>query len=501
MQKSKLIQLIQKLSSRELSRFEDFVYSPYYNKHEQVRDLCSYLIQLAPKWDHPRRLQKEYVFKKIFPTQKFDKGLLNRTASALLQLLHDFLVQERLQHEKMQLEQQLILLEELRKLKADKDYKSSLQKYHKTQEKTAEGTSEAFLNKYKLHKELDRLFIDKGGRQFDENLQLKNYYFDAYFVVEKLRIACDMINRNNIIRSDYQTTMIEELLEYAKREELAKIPAIQIYKAILRMLGAENEAAEKEYIKLKILLEEHYKGVKENNKKEEGNKAGFTNAELMSIYDYILNFCAKQINQGKSEYYQEMLDAYRFLIESQVIFIDGYLAAWDYKNTVTVALRVEDFDWAIDFIETKKQYLPPSVKDNVYRYNLSAYKYAVKDYGAALQALHNIEFTDASYFIGAKTIQIKSYYELNEEEALTSLIESFSTYLRRNKKISDYWKSSNLNFLKLANRIRKLKTQKDYMPKHAYQAQWNKIQVLLEDTSPLANKDWLMQAMNNLKEI
>lgn len=493
MQKSKLIELLRKLPSRALSRFEDFAHSPYYNKHEQVQTLCSYLVQLAPNWDHPRRLKKEYVFKKIFPKKKFDNGLLNRTASALLQLLHQFLIQERQQEEDKQLEQQLILLEELRKLKADKDYKSSLQKYHRIQQKTVEGTSKSFFHRYKLHKELDRLFIDKGGRQFDENLQLKNNYFDAYFVVEKLRIACDMINRNNIIRSDYQYTMIEELLDYAKKEELSTIPAIQIYKSILQMLRAEDIAtAEKEYLELKKLLAEHY---------QEGNEGNsFTDKEIMAVYDYILNFCAKKINQGASDYYQEMLDAYRFLIDAQMIFIDGYLAAWDYKNTVTVALRVEDFEWAINFIEDKKQYLPPITRENVYRYNLSAYQYAIKDYGAALQTLHNVEFTDASYYIGAKTIQLKSFYELNEDEALSSLIEAFSTYLRRNKKISDYWKSSNLNFLKLANRIRKLKLQKDYLRQATYQKQWDKINGLIKDTSPLANKDWLTQSIEDLKE-
>ncbi len=492
MQKSKLIQLLQKLSSRELSRFEDFVHSPYFNKHQQVRLLCSFLVDLAPNWDHPRRLQKEYIFQKIFPKKSFDNGLLNRTASALLQLLYDFLVQERLSSEEKVLEQQLLLLRQLRKLKSDKDYKSSLQKYHRIQDRTVEGTAQSFFHQYLLHQELDKLFLDRGGRQFDENLQLKNHCFDAYFVVEKLRIACDMINRNNIIRSDYQITMIEELLEYAQREELAKIPAVQIYQAILQMLRAERADAEKDYLKLKALLKEYYKGGKENST--------FTDKELMSTYDYILNFCAKQINQGKSEYYQEMLEAYRFLIDHQIIFMDGYLAAWDYKNTVTVALRVEDYQWALDFIEDKQKYLPPKVRANVYSYNLAAYYYATKNYGAALRSLYDVEFTDASYYIGAKTIQLKSYYELGEDEALASLIEAFSTYLRRHKNISEYWKSSNLNFLKLANRIRKLKQQKDYMRSQNYLQQWKNIQTKLNNTSPIANKDWLLQAMEALED-
>lgn len=482
MQNSKLLTLLKTLNSRELARFEEYVWSPYFNKHEQVRDLCSYLVKQFGNWEHPRNLLKEKVFKEVYPQKKFDAAQVNRLASQLLQLLHDFLVSEQLHNPQKALEHKLLLLAELRKRKSDKDYHSALQQYYRTEEELQQETPESYYYLYRLHKELDALFIDKGGRQFDENLQLKNNYFDIFFVVEKLRMACDMTNRNIIVRSNYEVSMLDYLWGYAEHPEIAKIPSVRIYKAIYLMRNSENPEDEQRYRELKRLLEEHL--------------AIFHKGELMDIYSYILNHCAKKINDGQTHYYKEVLAAYQFLVNNQIIFVDGYLPAWDYKNIVTAALRVQDYNWAQTFIENYQKYLSPDTRDNVYCYNLAAYHYAVKDYGKALQALHNVDFTDASYYIGAKTIQLKSYYELNEAEALESLIEAFSTYLRRNKEISEYWKESNLNTLKLTRRINKLRVQQDYMRDKRFQELLERLTKEVNEKSPLANKDWLLECLN-----
>ncbi len=486
MQDSKLISLLKTLSGKELTRFEEYVESPYFNKHEQLRKLCRYLVKQSSNWSHERNLKKEKIFAHLYPGQDFDAPQINRLASMLLQLLHDFLVSERLHSPSKALENKLLLLEELRKRKSDKDYNGVLQQYQRLSESLLQETPDAYFYRYRLHKELNALFIDKGGRQFDENLQLKNNYFDVFFVVEKLRIACDMSNRNIIVRSNYETTMFEYLWQYAEKENIAAIPSVQIYKAIYLMRSSETGTDDRHYQELKRLLEQH--------------SGQFHKGELMDIYSYILNHCTKKINEGQTQYYQEILRAYQFLVEYQIIFIDGFLPAWDYKNMVTAALRVQEYQLALVFIEQYQHFLPPDSRNNVYRYNLAAYHYAVKNYGAALIALHDVEFTDASYYIGAKTIQLKSYYELGESEALESLIEAFSTYLRRNRDISEYWKESNLNTLKITRRLHKLKQQQDFLRHKKVEEVKTKLRNEIEQTSPLANKDWLLHSLDILEE-
>jgi hypothetical protein len=92
---------------------------------------------------------------------------------------------------------------------------------------------------------------------------------------------------------------------------------------------------------------------------------------------------------------------------------------------------------------------------------------------------------------------MKSYYELNEHDALESLIEAFSTYLHRHKELSVYWKYSNLNTLKVLRKIHKLRIQQDYIRQKKSQEILEKLHTEITQTSPLANKDWLLKCLRD----
>ena len=48
MKNSKIIVLLSKLDSRTLTRFGEYVASPYFNKHKQLLILSMYLLKEAP---------------------------------------------------------------------------------------------------------------------------------------------------------------------------------------------------------------------------------------------------------------------------------------------------------------------------------------------------------------------------------------------------------------------------------------------------------------------
>ena len=76
---------------------------------------------------------------------------------------------------------------------------------------------------------------------------------------------------------------------------------------------------------------------------------------------------------------------------------------------------------------------------------------------------------------------IKIYYEIDEEEALLSLIASFTIYLKRNKKIASNIINTYLNFTSLTYQIIKAKP--------------NKLPAILEKIKtiePLTDRRWLI---------
>jgi hypothetical protein len=99
--------------------------------------------------------------------------------------------------------------------------------------------------------------------------------------------------------------------------------------------------------------------------------------------------------------------------------------------------------------------------------------------------------------MAAKMIQLKSYYELQEEEALYALLEASRKYIKRNRQLSTYQKQSNGNFLKMIARLQKLRSR---------QAQYGSappepLNALLQriDAQPeLANRSWLRRKVGSL---
>ena len=113
----------------------------------------------------------------------------------------------------------------------------------------------------------------------------------------------------------------------------------------------------------------------------------------------------------------------------------------------------------------------------------------------ALQQLQDVQFTDNSYHVGAKIIQLKCYFALNESESFYSLVDAFRLYVMRSRRISDYQRRANLNFLKLARRAFKLKEQTELLTKKEYTAKRTVLAHDLQNKQPVANLGWLVEAV------
>lgn len=483
MQDSKLIELIKTLSTRQRTRFSEYMHSPFFNKHDALRDLAEYLLKLAPKFPD-NKLEKECIYAELFPGSPYEDDTLYTLFSKLLHLLYDFLVEQHFLDKGK--ERQLILLQELRQRKLGKHYQASVRKYKTLKSSDEDDIVDCYLQDYQYNRERDREFITQASPQYDTFLQERSDALDIFFISEKLRLACDMTSRNIVVKAHYQCRMLDNLLLYinadAKRYE--KHPIILIYKTILNSLKQPEQ--EIYYRELKKLIQEH--------------RESFSAIDILSIYDYALNYCVRKINEGNSSYYHEALELYEYLLEKRILWVDGYLPGWEYKNITTAALRVGRFDWAEWFINSFKDELEPEQRENLYLYNYASLQYSLKRYDKALQSLHEVHFADTSYHLGAKIIQVKSYYELREFEALYSLIDAFTMYLHRNKKLSDYRKEANMLFLRLSKRLARLCEERDYTETKKWAKRAAQLGEQIQETQGMANKAWLVEQCKLLAE-
>jgi len=471
-----LVNLLKKLSTRERTKFQEYVDSPFFNKNQKIQQLCQILLSFAP--DFPAsQINKEVIYSSIYGTGAYEELRLNNLISDLVQLLYDYLAY--LQLEVRKAPKKALLLEALQSRGLYEQIPRQAKRYQKIQEKQAFRNQTYFWDAFLLYEELDQLSLSSGKRGYDINLQLKNDMLDTFYTCSKLSIACDMTSRNTVVNAGYQCYFLEEIIaEFENRPDLQSQPAIQVYYKTLEMLRQQEDTSH--YYELKSLLNEHW--------------SLFPARELRILYHYALNYGVKKINSGRREFYREILDLYKILLSKKIIFKEGYLTQWTYINIVTAGIRLKDFQWTEQFINTYRSSLHPTEQHNVYTYNLAALYYARGDYKSALQLLHDVEFTDAFYHLSAKIIQLKSYYDLQETEAFFSLAEATRIYITRNRQLSDYQKRSNANFLKLATRLLQLRLKISVIPKKEIERQAQRIRQQLE-IKTIANKGWLQEAL------
>lgn len=481
MKKSKLVLILKELSVREQSRLLKYIQSSFFNKHQDVLRLYEYLVQFAPDYEDDR-LEKSLVVERISTgiSKMEDKHFYNVT-SYLLELVCDFI--GLLEQEKEPLQQKIAVVKGLRKRNLSFQLPASIRQHQLLQEQYPYKDAEINFEKYLFYNELDTLFLKQNTRVFDENLQLKNEHLDLFYLSSKLKIACDMASRNIVIQANYRCSMIEPLLNYLEGEEgqeYLKTPTVLVYYKVLKML---TKAEEQYYFELKADLE---KSVQD-----------FPREEAKLIYDYAENYCIRKINSGQSHYYREFLDLYKAQLSTEILLKEGYLDERDYKNIVTVGLRLKDYEWTEGFIHQNKNKIKETVRENAFVYNLAAFYYATGQYTKALRSLHSVEFTDVTYHLGAKDIQLKSYYELGESDAFNALINAFKIYVKRNKELSPYRKEVYFNYLKIAKKIENLREQKAYLSKEKYKKEYAALEKEIQETRNVANSDWIEAAFYN----
>ncbi len=466
MTENKLFSLLKTLSGEEFHWFERYVKSSFFNKRKDLVVLVEIIKKYHPSYDS-RNLIEESLFKKIYPKEKYDNKKLRYVLSDTSKLLEEFLIYTELEKESTY--KTTLLLRSYNKRNLDK-YFLSKQKSEEENLKTIElKDADFYFHQHLINASIHSFNSKIKNREIDESLQMMSDNLDWYYLSTKLKYCCEILNRQNVIAVEYDISMLNEVLLHLEKKSYEHIPAIAIYYQILLTLtDGENE---KHFFALKETLDQNH-GI-------------FTKVELRDMYAFAQNYCIKRINLGKSIFLAELFHIYQVLLESAIILTDGALSQWDYKNIVVVGLRLDHAEWIGNFIEAYKNKLNADERENAYLFNSAYFAFYNKHYSSVLKQLQQVEFTDLYYQLDSKNLLVKTFYEKNDHDALFACIASFTTFIKKNKLISEYQRMAYLNFLKLVEEI----CNNDLSKK----GNRNTLQNSITSTKPLADVTWLLR--------
>ncbi|MDO8969063.1 MAG: hypothetical protein Q7U74_00140, partial [Saprospiraceae bacterium] len=450
------------------------------NRHKTLRVLCDAVLAHSPKFDE--LLEKRTLFAQIFgPETPYQELKFNNLLSDLYELLLDWLALERYWADP--LEQQRQRVTALLDRHLYRPAASALEKYRMLLDQTPHRNAEWYRHAAILEEASETLHSRQPRRADSPHLLRQAQFTHQAHSLEKLRLGVALRSRSQltVFQSGENAFLYHDLNSIRKDPDLLKaLPAAHTFLAAYDLLESPSSET---FGTLTSKLEAHHQL--------------FEKEELTSLYQIALNHCIRRINTGQTEAYDDALVLYRTLLERGLLLQHGgRLSQWAYKNIATTGLRTGAFEWTEQFLYQYREALPPNERDNAFTFNLATLYFEKQELALTLQTLQNVEFTDFTYHVGAKILQLKTFYLLNEEDALVSLLATTEQLLRRDKTLSPFGKSTNLNFLKMLRQASKWKRK---MARLTPQKAARERQVLLEKVAalqPVANKDWLLKILS-----
>lgn len=468
----KLISFLSVLSPNELDLFSKFLLSPYFNEQNDLTGLFEFI---KPKIKQNTKIPtKEAAWTHLYPSKKYNDVSLRKLVSALLNLAISFKSYELL---KQQPEQKLLLeLKAVSRPELNIHISGINRKLKKLLTQDGQKSAESHFYAYEFeaqnHRILEQSKDLKKILQL-ENIQKANHHLDVFYFSKKLEIFADALGYKGFTELPQKLSITQSFIDNVKQSPHLKEPEVQVYYLIILMLSFPED--NKNFFSLKSWLQT--------------NSFHFNKTQNKTYYIHLLNFCIQQrINTGAPSFYKESFDIFKILVDEELIF-EPYIEPSFYRNIITNGVRLKAYNYVQNFIKKYSKLLPPDQKENAETYNLARLYYAQKKYDAVVGLLHNVELTNISYALGAKTILVGTYYALDEIRALESLLISFRIYVLRNKLISSQAKQACLNFLKLTKKL-------VYIAPFDIEARI-KLKEKVINTQNLMSREWLLEQLTD----
>ena len=472
--RSKLICALSTLDARQLTRFLQFVRSPFFNSHQPTLDLAEYLADQRRRWD---RITKEELSEKLFPGQPHEEFRVSNTMSYLMDLFDRFLIQTGMEG---QPETDLYGLEAAMDLGLVSLFRQNMAGTRKRTEGMPVKDDKYYWMKFRLQlADHDYQF----GLETDfhiSTLQESLTALDVWYFKIRLERTCELFAIQEMKRQRETVPFLERHFDFI-RKNLAyfeAFPVVILYYKCLLMVR-ENEEL-KHYFDLSAYFSKH--------------EFNLNTHDRTTIYRHLLNYTIRKTNSNDPFFERESLNVYKKLIDNGLIFRGGKIQQSEYNNIISLSCNFQEYEWARDFAGKYVAFLPEDVRENAGNFNMANIYFHEKRYDESLELIGQVAFTNIFYQIKVRFLQIKIYFEQGEDSLLQSALDSFRIFNLRNKKMPAFHRKGGLNFVRFARVLVNLESLSRAGGDRSLRTKARQLVArLVAYDEPLINKPWLLE--------
>ncbi len=420
MEQSQLVELIRTLKPEELAQIRHFAAIPFFNNGRMRAQIIPLLdIFLNHPWHFSeQKLEKKEVYATVFPSQEFVEGKLDKVMVEAHKVVKNFLLVQRYLREENEFGQLLDFSEEVRSRGLEGRYFKIISKLQKIQEGDPKDSGQyyhrQFLLEYAQFEEATIQNQGKGDLNIPETLHALelDYYLNQLTLLNQYLIQQKIANLEvpEGIRS-----LIER--EHVPVKCLEESALIRINHEIFKLLKKDFPSASGIQALYDLLLITDH---------------DIDSKYLIDFYNYLRNLCVLAISADyeKLEMASMLHTLYKDNLSRGYLHRDGKIGQSKYMAVASNALLVEEFDWALAFIEKyKHEVRGDNETQDIYRLNLANYLFKMGRYSECLDNLPDT-FPIVLYLLLGKRLELKAYYELRSE-LLPYKLDAFKMFLSR----------------------------------------------------------------------
>jgi len=442
------IELLKSFSEEELKNFGEYISCSLFNKRKELIKLYSVIIMCRPDFKDPV-LNREKLFKKLYPKSKYHDQTLRSRMAELSSLIRGFLIYIHLQKNPFQ--QKMIQASELMERQkftiSEKILKESLDALEKDKLLDPKYFEKRYLALSKLFNVL------KAQENYKEMLDIeikRAECFICFFITDFLLNAKDIITSNihqkdtkesNVVNEFINNFSFEKFLGFLKESKNENYAVIAIY--YYSYLSRKENDKEEHYYNLKEII------FKEYNK--------FSKIHHYNFWDFLSGAFYPSLFNIDKKFYREKFEIDKFFAELDCFLCinNKFMYAQTFTNIFAGAVLVNELEWVEEFIIKNKDKLLPEIRENTFNYCMALLYTKKLEFEKSLGYLGKIKFQELSYNLDVRMSYMMNYYELNLFDQLFSAIDAYKHYISDNNNIPEHridWAKNSLKYMtKIAN--------------------------------------------------
>jgi hypothetical protein len=477
--KSSLLQIVSSLTAQEFREFGDYVRSPFFNKNESVPKLYDYIALKYPDLDD-EMLDKETVFKKLFPGAKYNESFIKTLIFNLSHLAEDYLGY--IQYSKEPLGRETHVLRELEERNIEGLLLRKLKIAEGNLEKVKYQTANYFLSKYNLQSFREAHWLNNQRFLNYKDLPEKEAYSKshsilAFFFIKILNEYRLVYSQKRIVNIDYEFEFMDIVLEYLKdNSHKYNSPLLEIvFNQVLMLKEGKDE---------------YYKKAKDILVQSMDRLLWLDRFNAMSA---LSAFALGQYYKGGTDYMKERFELHKIVLENNLYGSSekgGRFEEQLFINMVVVAVQMKELEWCEKFIEQYEPLLDPENKNYPSFLSRARLSFAKRMYEEALHSLSKItSLNKASYKTSVKNLTLMIYFEMGREIEALDIADTYRKFLSRDNILPTAQRERNINFLKLYNYLLKYSQNPESL---------NKMTAEISSSYNINERQWLIEKINQL---